>query len=109
MAVHFGRTTQSSAPIRLPILDGLDVRTSPGRGTAARYNFNKEFHILRNSPKKPSRRIAVRPEVSKILDHAADNIRLAGDFYSRQCAIDEFKMICRDTQSAINPGREALR
>jgi len=79
------------------------------RGSATQHNFNKAFHILRNSPKKPSRRIAVSPEVSKILDHAADKIRLADDFYSRQCAIDEFKMICRDTQSAINPGREALR
>ena len=51
----------------------------------------------------------MKPGVSKVLDDAADQIRFAGDYFSRQHAIGEFKMICRDTQLPVDPGREAFR
>ena len=51
----------------------------------------------------------MKPGVSKVLDDAADQIRCAEDYYSRQYAIDEFRTICRDTRLAVDPGREACR
>jgi hypothetical protein len=49
------------------------------------------------------------PDISTALDQAAEKIRFAEDYYSRQCAIDEFRMICRDDQSFIDPTREAVK
>lgn len=43
------------------------------------------------------------------LDRAADKISSAEDYYSRQCAIDEFKMICRDEAPVLNWALEVAK
>ena len=51
----------------------------------------------------------MRPEITKVLDFAAEGIREAADYNSREFAIDEFKSICRDAKAPINAEREANR
>jgi hypothetical protein len=43
------------------------------------------------------------------LDRAAEEIRVAEDYYSRQVAIDRFRTICRDEQSGIDSAWEAAK